>query len=96
MESRHHLSKSTVSATYNCRKCGRITPHRIDGGRKGPCMVCNPSVALKSKPVRQEPESDWPLACHCRKYPFPHHHEPEEANRLRKLFYSQLKVNQRA
>ena len=35
-----HFTRSTVSASFFCGKCGRMTMHRIDGGRKGPCLEC--------------------------------------------------------
>jgi hypothetical protein len=35
-----HFSRSTVSAAFHCAKCGKPTQHRIDDGRKGPCLAC--------------------------------------------------------
>ncbi len=35
-----HYTKSTVSATFWCRKCGKPTLHRVDHGRRGPCYGC--------------------------------------------------------
>jgi hypothetical protein len=35
-----HYTKSTVEASCWCLKCGKPTPHRIDDGRRGPCLVC--------------------------------------------------------
>jgi hypothetical protein len=35
-----HFTKNTVSAAFYCRKCGKVTQHRIDDGRKGPCLDC--------------------------------------------------------
>lgn len=35
-----HFTKNTVSATWWCPKCGKATEHRVDGGRRGPCLVC--------------------------------------------------------
>jgi len=35
-----HFTRSTVFATFYCRKCGKFTPHRIDDARKGPCLDC--------------------------------------------------------
>ena len=35
-----HFTRSTVSATFYCSKCGKMTQHRIDKGRKGPCLEC--------------------------------------------------------
>lgn len=44
-----HYTKSTVSATYWCAKCGAATEHRVDGGRRGPCLKC-----LAAMPVAVE------------------------------------------
>lgn len=35
-----HFTRNTISAAFHCPKCGRVTQHRIDGGRKGPCLGC--------------------------------------------------------
>ena len=35
-----HYTRSTVSCTIWCNKCNKHTVHRVDGGRRGPCMVC--------------------------------------------------------
>lgn len=35
-----HFTKLTVSASLWCSKCQKFTDHRIDGGRKGPCLAC--------------------------------------------------------
>lgn len=35
-----HYTKNTVSVRANCSKCGRQTDHRVDNGRRGPCMEC--------------------------------------------------------
>lgn len=35
-----HFTRGTLSAEFYCAKCGRMTQHRIDGVRKGPCMDC--------------------------------------------------------
>ncbi|HZW05358.1 MAG TPA: hypothetical protein VFF58_00490 [Candidatus Nitrosotalea sp.] len=35
-----HFTKLTVSAAFYCGKCGKSTQHRIDQGRKGPCLNC--------------------------------------------------------
>lgn len=33
-----HFPKNTVEAACWCDSCGRETPHRIDDGRRGPCL----------------------------------------------------------
>ncbi len=35
-----HYTKSTVSAAAWCNPCRRQTQHRVDNGRKGPCLEC--------------------------------------------------------
>jgi hypothetical protein len=35
-----HYTRNTVSAAHFCPKCGRVTQHRIDDRRKGPCLEC--------------------------------------------------------
>lgn len=35
-----HFTRNTVSAEFWCGKCKKRTQHRIDGGRKGPCLEC--------------------------------------------------------
>jgi hypothetical protein len=35
-----HFTQNTVSAAFWCGKCQRSTQHRIDKGRKGPCLGC--------------------------------------------------------
>jgi ribosomal protein L37AE/L43A len=47
-----HYTKNTVSATYWCPKCAKPTLHRVDSGRRGPCLVCleKPLAAQAPKP----------------------------------------------
>ena len=33
-----HYTRNTESATSWCKKCGRMTEHRVDDGRPGPCL----------------------------------------------------------
>ena len=33
-----HYTKNTLEATCWCNKCNRMTQHRVDGGRRGPCL----------------------------------------------------------
>lgn len=35
-----HFTKNTVQAKLWCKRCFRYTMHRIDSGRKGPCLDC--------------------------------------------------------
>ena len=40
-----HFTKNTLETTAYCGKCQAFTQHRVDGGRRGPCLEC------LSKPV---------------------------------------------
>ena len=33
-----HYTRNTEEATAWCARCQRMTQHRVDGGRKGPCI----------------------------------------------------------
>jgi hypothetical protein len=35
-----HFTRNTVMASCWCVKCGKPTMHRVDGVKRGPCMVC--------------------------------------------------------
>lgn len=35
-----HFTKGTVAASFWCKKCAKPTMHRVDTGRRGPCLVC--------------------------------------------------------
>jgi len=35
-----HFTSRTVSASFYCKKCEKVTQHRIDSNRKGPCLEC--------------------------------------------------------
>lgn len=35
-----HYSRNTHAAQLWCAKCRRFTMHRIDHGRRGPCLDC--------------------------------------------------------
>lgn len=54
-----HFTRSTVSAAFYCSKCAKVTQHRIDDRRKGPCLECIARLesqhagAPKPEPERQ-------------------------------------------
>lgn len=59
-----HFTKSTVSASFYCSKCEKFTQHRIDDGRKGPCLDCIRRLdaqhdAPKAAPVPEKQKSLW-------------------------------------
>jgi hypothetical protein len=33
-----HYTRNTLECTAWCAKCKRNTQHRVDGGRRGPCL----------------------------------------------------------
>lgn len=35
-----HYTKNTVEVSVWCNKCGKATRHRVDDGRRGPCLEC--------------------------------------------------------
>ena len=35
-----HFPKNTLECTAYCKKCGGMSQHRVDGGRRGPCLPC--------------------------------------------------------
>jgi hypothetical protein len=53
-----HYTRNTLTATAWCNKCGRHTEHRIDDGRRGPCLDPNhPAPLVKAKiPKLELPE----------------------------------------
>lgn len=50
-----HFTRNTVSAPFHCGKCAKVTQHRIDSGRKGPCLDCMARYDAAPKPARPEP-----------------------------------------
>lgn len=49
-----HYTRNTESVTAWCNKCQRVTEHRVDGVRKGPCLEHHAPV----KPAKvKKPES---------------------------------------
>lgn len=56
-----HYTKNTLECTAWCKKCDRMTQHRVDGGRRGPCIDPQHPVAGakqdEARRRRQEKES---------------------------------------
>jgi len=48
-----HYTKNTLECTVWCAKCRRMTQHRVDGGRQGPCLECKPSGMTKAQEKRK-------------------------------------------
>jgi hypothetical protein len=51
-----HYPKSVVEAQCWCDVCWRLTPHRIDDGRRGPCLIDHHPVKHPETCKRPEPE----------------------------------------
>lgn len=49
-----HYTRNTESVSAWCNKCQKFTEHRVDSGRKGPCMEHSAPVKPKK---RDNPES---------------------------------------
>jgi len=53
-----HFTRNTVSSGFYCGKCGKVTQHRIDRGRKGPCLECITKLDAKHvEPKKKEERS---------------------------------------
>ena len=58
-----HWPKSTTRAKLYCPTCNRLTMHRIDNGRQGPCEEHSAeglSAAQKKRRDKQEIEKKQP------------------------------------
>jgi hypothetical protein len=51
---RTRFTKNTVAASVWCLKCGGETMHRIDGGQRGPCLICLKRPATPPPPPPPE------------------------------------------
>jgi len=49
-----HYTRDTISCTVWCAKCGRMTEHRVDDRRRGPCMGCLAKPIEPQKPVQED------------------------------------------
>lgn len=45
-----HYTKNTVSVSAWCPKCRKETMHRVDAGRRGPCLECIKKAEAEKKP----------------------------------------------
>lgn len=51
-----HYPKSTVWVQVWCRKCHKETAHRVDTGRRGPCLVCLEKLAERPPAPPKPPD----------------------------------------
>jgi ribosomal protein L44E len=35
-----HYTRNTLECTVWCKRCNAMTQHRVDTGRRGPCLPC--------------------------------------------------------
>lgn len=47
-----HFTKAVVEATFWCNKCFKNTPHMVQDGRRGACLIC------LAKPLPPPPPAD--------------------------------------
>lgn len=47
-----HYTRNTTEATAWCNKCNRMTQHRVDSGRRGPCLEHQTPVKAKIPPFK--------------------------------------------
>jgi hypothetical protein len=51
-----HYPKATVQVSVWCNPCGKMTMHRVDAGRRGPCLQCLEKLGQKQgKPPKTKP-----------------------------------------
>lgn len=60
-----HFTKNTLETTAYCGRCKKDTQHRVDGGRKGPCLSCiarleagGPQLSKKQERSRRDAEHE--------------------------------------
>ena len=58
-----HFTRATIAADGWCKRCWRMTPHRIDDRRLGPCLVCL-SKPVEPQKTRPEPTKQIDLFGH--------------------------------
>jgi len=56
-----HYTKNTLTATAYCRRCKRDTRHRIDSGRRGPCLDCELHQRLHQHAEKRRAGQTTPL-----------------------------------
>ena len=69
-----HYTRNTVTHSRWCGACKTNTPHRVDGVKRGPCLVCMGEVKIETLDLKSN-TVPWPMPCFCSKFPFAHYHE---------------------
>jgi hypothetical protein len=52
-----HYTKNTRACRVWCNRCCRITRHRVDGGRRGPCLEHVAQLYTQAQLARIEQEA---------------------------------------
>jgi hypothetical protein len=54
-----HYTKNTLECTAWCAKCQRQTQHRVDGGRRGPCIdPAHPVKEFSANQVKRQKKAE--------------------------------------
>lgn len=53
-----HFTRNTISAAFWCNKCQKVTQHRIDDRRKGPCLECIGKLEEKHAAQLSKPQAE--------------------------------------
>jgi len=53
-----HYTRNTIECTAWCTKCQKMTQHRVDGGRRGPCLEHEAPKFSKAQEARQRKAAD--------------------------------------
>lgn len=49
-----HYTRNTVETSEWCKKCGKMTMHRVDGVKLGPCLTCLHKTGLPAPEHKPE------------------------------------------
>jgi ribosomal protein L44E len=56
-----HYTKDTVQVSVWCNPCNKHTMHRVDHGRRGPCLECMAKQEEKSQERKRAPAKAAPV-----------------------------------
>ena len=54
-----HYTRNTIECTAWCAKCQRMTQHRVDGVRRGPCIDPKHPVQQMTKTQQRKRDKAW-------------------------------------
>jgi hypothetical protein len=55
-----HYTKSTIEVSVWCSPCHKTTMHRVDHGRRGPCIECMAKLDAQKQARQAQPEKKPP------------------------------------